>query len=190
MPVFRTQVRLNFQAGRLVGTNTWHLRTNGTLNGGQIAEIRSALLAFYTGVASAVPTSHVSSWDGFFTEIATGSPGVQEVGATFSVPGTGGANYGAAANMACVSWRSTLAARSGRGRTFIGPLSVTALQGDGTLSTTPLTALRNAAQALVSTSASANGWGIGVWSEKDGVLRDIVASQVTDSVAILRSRRN
>lgn len=189
MPVFRTQVRLAFLAGSGGGTNTWHVRTNGALVGGQISEIRSALLAFYTGVAAVLPTSHVTTWDGYFLEIATGDPQVQETGATFSVPGTQSAQYSAAANMACVSWRSNLNARRGRGRTFIGPLHSSAIQTDGTLSPTALTAVRGAAQGLVSTSASANGWAVGVWSEKDGVLRDVASSSVVDQVAILRSRR-
>lgn len=190
MPVFRTTVRLAFSAGVGGGTNTWHFRTNGALNSGQLAEVRSALLAFYTAVMPQVPASYSATWDGYVAEIATGSPTVQELGAPFTANGSGGANYGPAASMACVTWRSTLANRRGRGRTFVGPLSVTAIQGDGTLATATLTALRGAATTLVNTSASANGWGMGVWSEADSVLRDFVAATVTDEVAVLRSRRS
>lgn len=189
MALFRTQVRLAFPVGAGGGTNTWHVRTDEGMSPEDAEDIGSALEDFYVGVNSLFPPSMSAVWDGAFTEIATEEPGVAPSGLPFTQAGDGGTDYGATAGMACVTWRTALATRSGRGRTFLGPLAATAVEADGTLAASRLTELRAAAAALVDVSTGLNAWAFGVFSPTDGVLRDFTAATVTDQVAILRSRR-
>lgn len=192
MPSYRATVNLRFPVGTGGGTNTWHFRTDQPLGiEDEVDTIMGWVRSFYDGVKSLVPVSWVASWDGQFTEILTDSPGYSQPRAPWEVAGTAaGSSYGAAAGMACVTWRTELAARSGRGRTFIGPLSSTSVQTDGSLTPAALTSARAAGAALVSASNTNDGVGaVGVFSPTDNVIRDIVAATVTDQVAILRSRR-
>lgn len=90
-----------------------------------------------------------------------------------------------------VSWRTTSATRSGRGRTFVGPLHIDSLQSDGTPEALTLTAIRDAANALVAESSSSlNGWAFGVLSTKTGVFRDVTGNKVADRFSYLSSRRD
>ena len=115
MGIFRATVRLNFPTGSGGGTNTWHLRTvsaDGTSS--EIATLMGLVRNFYEDVAPAVPEGHVSTWDGSALQIATATPRLLSA-AGWSVPGqTGNTTVGSNASMLCVTWRTELAARSGR----------------------------------------------------------------------------
>lgn len=192
MPVYRATVDLRFTAGAGRGTNTWSIRTPlDDLDGGSIQNLMALVLAFYAQCESVIPQSSSASWDGTVQELGTPNPEYRNPGTAWTVGGVAPANaYGPAPAMACVTWRTSLAARSGRGRTFLGPLAATAWQGDGSLAPAALTTVRTAAQALVDNSLNDGlDGGIGVWSEVDQVHRDVVSSSVTDQAAILRSRR-
>jgi hypothetical protein len=90
----------------------------------------------------------------------------------------------------CISWRTSAASRSGRGRTFIGPLNKTAAEIDGSPTAGVLSSLRNAADDLVAAVGNADGTGLGVYSVKQGVLRDFTGATVADRFAYLSSRRD
>jgi hypothetical protein len=93
-------------------------------------------------------------------------------------------------------WRTTLAARRGRGRTFLGPLNVDAGSTDGTPSPGALSTINSAAAALIATSSETNDWAFAVYGQQSSgisgvkVARDITAQNVRDVFAVLRSRRD
>lgn len=191
MGLFSATVRSSFPAGSGGGTNTWHLRTLS--DDGSATEINALMgivKAFYEDLGPAFPTAHTWTWDGTVTEVGTASPSLLGGMTGWTQTGAGGAsNYGGAALQVCFSWKTTLATRRGRGRTFVGPLMNNAVEANGTLETTFLTGCRTAAQTLVSSSLADTNGAIVVWSELDQVGRDVVASSVTDQGAVLRSRR-
>lgn len=96
------------------------------------------------------------------------------------------------------SWQTTLAARSGKGRTFWGPLTTGAANAsDGTPNAAMIADLRTYGNALVADSEAANGWAFGVYglaqpgnSLSGYVLRDFVGCKVNSKYAVLRSRRD
>lgn len=192
MAVFRTTVDLRFNAGAGRGTNTWSVRTLGDADTNvQVAGVMEYVRQFYADLIALVPSSSTFQWDGTFLELGTTTPEYVEPASPWTVTGSGTPNsYGPAPAMACISWRTSLATRRGRGRTFFGPLSPGVFGADGTINDGQLTVIRNAAADLVSLSLqdSING-AVGVWSELDSVHRDFVGSSVNDQAAVLRSRR-
>lgn len=193
MPSYRATILCRFGAGAGTGTNTWHFRTGAdALPDDDLSPLLGYIQAFYTAVRTIVPTTYSWSWDGSVTEVLTDAPAYVAAGTGWTVTGSAtNGSYGPAAGMACVTWRSELNTRSGRGRTFLGPLAASAVESNGTLSESALTALRNAANGLVSQSNTNDNVGaIGVFSPTQNILRDIVAASVTDQVAVLRSRRS
>lgn len=191
MGVFRATVDLDFPIGSGRGTNTWTLRTAGAFDDAAVDTLMGYVREFYEDFQTAMPPSYSWSWDGAVQELGSVSPGFYPAGGGWTVTGSlASEQYTAAAAMACVTWYTAVATRSGRGRTFIGPLPAGLVAADGTLNTVNLTEFRLAAADLVNKSKLFAGDGaIAVWSEKDQVARDIVLSGVTDQVAILRSRR-
>lgn len=116
-----------------------------------------------------------------------------------TIIGSSTANYASAVG-AAVQWNTGLVVGGKRikGRTFIVPLTSTAFEANGTLSSLALNTLRTAAAAL---SASSNG-ALRIWraphtmSLKDprpsypGVSGPLTAPTVKDTGAILRGRRD
>lgn len=192
MGVFRATVDCVFPVGSGRGTNTWHVRTLGeTGTTTEVAALMGLVQDFYESIAILEPTGYEWRWDGTVAQVGTPTPNLLESADPWTVVGTDSSgNWASAPSMACVSWKSLLATRSGRGRTFIGPLSRNSIDTDATLSSSQLTTLRTAAAALVSASLLDTNGAVGVWSEKDQVLRDFASSSVTDQVAVLRSRRS
>lgn len=192
MAIWRVPVRLTFQTGAGSGVNTFAFRTESAL--GEDAGISGAVEAlsqFYLSVATIWGSGNRAIFDGAVTEIGTTTPRAGKSATPFNRQGTNGtAPNGPAGVGAVVTWRSTLATRRGRGRTFLVPMPSTSYETDGTLSPSTLTTLQGAATTLVNSSLSDNGWALGVWSEADGVLRDFVTATVRDRVAFLSSRRD
>ena len=190
MALYRAVVNLGFAIGSAGGTNTWHLRTLAAdPDGSDTAGLMDLVKTFYIAAGDQVPSAYTWSWDGTVQEIATTAPSVVATSPPWTVNGTATGSYTGAPSMSVVTWRSELATRSGRGRTFIGPLAALAVESNGTLSATPLAQLRNAATNLVNSSVGFANGALVVWSETDQLARDFVAFSVTDQVAVLRSRR-
>jgi hypothetical protein len=192
MGLYRVTVGLKFDVGSGGGTNTWHIRTSGTPDSDQagINAAMSALKDYYTAVAPSVPPSYRTSWNGEALQISVPAP--QALASTgWTVNGAGSAaDWAFSAIQIVTTWRSAVANRRGRGRTFYGPLDRSCMEGDGTLTTGALARMRTAATALCSASLADTGWAFGVWSATDGVHRDFVSASVKDEGAVLRSRRN
>lgn len=192
MGVYRATVDLGFAAGSGRGTNTWCLRTVDTDTEDEISVLMARVQQFYGALALVVPDSYAFRWDGQVRQLGVSDPELlpqQDPWETFGA-GASGPAYTGAASMACVTWRTSLATRSGRGRTFIGPLRPAAVQADGTLDGEALSSLRQAAATLIDRSDEIATLGaIAVWSDRLQQARDIIGSSVTDQVAVLRSRR-
>ena len=104
--------------------------------------------------------------------------------------GSGGTSFAPAPTAMVVTWRTQSATRSGRGRTFLGPLASSALQTDGTLSGSLVATVQDACDDLVAWNSVGTNGSFAVYSRTNGVARDITASKARDYVAVLRSRRD
>lgn len=189
MGVYRMTVKLTFPNGANGGTNTWHVRTTSTPV--PPAPTPTAMIkTFYTSIANLFPTSYQISWDGILSEVGNPAPAVVPPMTAWTVPGTGGVgNYGPAGVGFNVCWRSTLATRRGRGRTFVSPILAAAFDSAGTIADSNLAAIRTAANALVSSSLADGNGAVSVWSPSDNLGRDVASASVRDHVSWLSSRR-
>ena len=192
--------------------NVFHARADlGWLStaGGGLQSAVDALHAFYTTLAGdgnasfAILAEGVTAKLGTVVDIAT----QEEATPTFT-PVTSLATTGsvAAPLMICASWRTTLAARRGRGRTFVGPIRGGWNEPDGTPYADAVNAIQTAAQTLVQTSRDGDGWALGVYGQQSmlsgpaitpsdranapHVIRDWTGVKVQDKWAVLRSRRD
>ena len=120
-----------------------------------------------------------------------------------SVTGTGAVGYAPQALSVVVTWKTSIAARRGRGRTFLGPMGSGIMQTDGSITDANLTTIRTAAAALVTSSLGYANGAIGVYgvetprtddsvpySSLPHVFRDYTSSSVRDIFGIMRSRRD
>lgn len=191
MAIVRVPARLDYPFNGGPGVNVWHVST-ASLQDTQanLEEAVDALAAFYTAIRPWYPTGMtVTLGEGMIID-PLGSP---EYATDYStkITSSGGSATVTSNLLAIVcGWRTSSATRSGRGRTFIGPLVTQAGEGDGTPAPDTLADIRGAAATLVADSLSANGWAIGVLSTKQGTFRDITGVTVKDRFAFLSSRRD
>lgn len=189
MAIARVRCKLPNPGGTGNAYNIFHIRTVGNLAGGEtdLGEALQALEAFYTRVRTYIPSGVITVgeqciWD------PLGSPQYANVQPIDISGGT--AQTGPALLAITATWYTDSATKSGRGRTFVGPLGLNALQNDGTPDPAVMTAMRDAAGALVSDSLTANGWSLVVLSQKQGIARDVTSWNVQDRFAYLSSRRD
>jgi hypothetical protein len=190
MPIYRMTVKTTFPGGTGAGTNTWHFRKASVIVPGPDTMI-NAVKKFYDDQKALYGSTYKWTWDGTLTEVATSSPSLVAIQTGWTVQGSSGGNMdtGPSGVGLCVTWRSAIANRRGRGRTFIAPLPAQWYQSDGTILDVNLATVRTAASALVSTSLADGNGAIQVFSHVDQIGRDIVTASVTDRVAFLSSRR-
>lgn len=191
MAIFRVPARIDFDGPGAPGLNVWNVRTVGPGNEDevQLEDAVQAITNFYTALRPLMPVGQtVTLGEGIIKDPL----GDSTYGPDLSRIVTGNGQNGQAPQLLaiCVSWRTSSASRSGRGRTFFGPIVLDALQGDGTIETAALNSVRGAAAALVSASTGPDGWSVGVLSTKQGLLRDITGYTVKDQLSYLSSRRD
>lgn len=201
MAIFRVPFNIVFVGAGSPGANIWHIRTidpSPTTELNQANTLIGYIHTFYVALLAYFPNGTTISL-GTVTEEGT----QREIVPTFApVLGTGTGNSPQAL-CAVVTWRTSIAARRGRGRTFVGPLNTGTVQSDGTLNDTFRANVIAAASALVSSSTAYGNGAVGVYgyssaklkgSPRDPndprVLRDYVGSTVRDLFGILRSRRD
>lgn len=191
MALFKLPVTVTYAQNGGPGANVWHLRVNTTppIPAGDVDSISTWVKTFYTSLASLYLTTTKISFDGTFTTVDDPSPSTV-AGTPWTVTGTGASGSMPTSQAIVVGWRTSLATRSGHGRTFLGPLWVNALDPDGTPKDTVLATVRAAAATLISSSSGAGNGALGVYSPKDHVLRDFTGAVVHDTFAVLRSRRD
>lgn len=172
--------------------NVWNART--VSDGGndfdeQVAEALNALETFYNSLKAYIPTGYsIRLGEGMIKNPGPGATYVNDDVHIVTATGTG--NRLSPLLAVCISWRTTSATRSGRGRTFVGPLIEGTNEANGTPSAAVITGVKNAASALVTASSAPFGWSLGVYSQKQNLLRDFTSSSVQDRYAYLSSRRD
>jgi hypothetical protein len=191
MAVYRLQVRYKFPIGTGGGVNTWHYRgSDPSSSAGGPTNMVNALKAFYTTCAPFFGASASVSFDGDWTQVDTQTPALLAPVAPWTVQGQSAANnYGPSGVGLCVSWKTALRSKSGRGRTFIAPLVSGCFGTDGTIEDSNLARARSAAATLVSTSLADGNGALGVWSPTTNLFHDFTAYSISDKVAYLSSRR-
>lgn len=204
MAVFRLPVNLTWPMAGSPGVNVWHIRTAGELDPLQpLSNAVETIHSFYDDIAmgswgggqagiyakgvtiSAEEAIDVETQEAHSVDFASIAPGVTDDPAPPSL-------------QICVSWRTSIAARRGRGRTFLGPLGKAIIGTDGTPVDAAVSMVRTACQTLVDASGGVNDYAIGVYGLQTAgggptsphVLRDITGFRVNDQFAILRSRRD
>lgn len=197
MATYRLPVNLVYPNGGGPGVNIWHLR-GGTAQPSDIDAMVNSLHTFYNTIATTGVGGAGILQNGLQISADTAvDVDTQETHAvTFaSITAPGSATSLPPANQLCVSWRTSVAARRGMGRTFIGPLGANAQEANGTPAAAALDVVRGAAEQLVSDSLTdANGAIVVYGYQSQGgplrVARDITSSSVRDVFAVLRSRRD
>lgn len=202
MGVYRCVV--NFTAPNTSpGVNVWHMRTDtdatATAGKAMAQDALDKLRAFYASVMAQAVSGATYKCDGI-TDVDS-SEGVSLNWTT--VTGAQANQIMPPALAIVVGWKTTIHARRGMGRTFLGPYTYAWLDGDGTVLAGGLTILNNAATALVNASLLDNGWAWGVYGQQDAmpgansaaraaaphVLRDFTGYAIKDKWAVMTSRR-
>lgn len=190
MPTYKYVVDLSWSGMGSPGVNVWHFRTTtDSPDNAEVPELVDAIKDFYTGCLGLYSNDAVIQGPSTLILDPYGTPEYRPA-TSWTLQGQGGGSKAPAATAVTVTWRTTSATRSGRGRTFLSPITTSAMDGDGTINTTQLTALRGAAAALVAFNEGFDNGAVGVYSPSQNLLRDIVAYNVRDTFAVLRSRRD
>lgn len=193
MPVYRTQVKTVHAALGGTGVNTFHFRTPGAdpilPTDVYLRDATDALETFYgTVVGTLAPTGTTVSTDGVWTLLGDDPQIVDEDG--WSISAAGSTSILPPATAMCLTWRTSIASRSGRGRTFVNPLRTTIVQSNGTPTEAARTALVNAGNALIAEFAQASNGSFVVYSPTQNISRDLVGCSTSNEFAVLRSRRD
>lgn len=200
MSTLRVPINITWPGTGSPGVNVWHVRTaSSVFDQLELDAAVSELRTFYNALANMYATSTVLSL-GDITDVES-----QEYRtSTFAnVTSTTSGAVMPPSQQFCISWRTSLAARRGMGRTFIGPLSTLTMDADGTPTASALNVVQTAANALVDASTAAGAWSIGIYGLQEPappltsnyadlphVIRDVTRAKVTDKFAVLRSRRD
>lgn len=187
MPTVKIPVKIAYTGAGGPGVNVFNGRVGDVDT--DLPDLLAALATFYENLKSIWMTSTTITIGESMILDPYGSPTYIDDDVTV-ITGTANTNALSPLLAICVSWRTVAASRSGRGRTFLGPLGAQASGPDGTLNDTVLGSVRSEAQTLVSASQATNGWALGVYSTKDALLRDWVGSSVKDQFSYLSSRRD
>ena len=201
MAVYRIPVNVTWTGPGSPGVNVFHAESAiSPADPAGLQSIVNSINAFYATLCSAtggqVFASGTSFTLGQVIDVDT------QVAQTISWTTQTQANSGQAdlppTSQICVTWRTAVAARRARGRSFLGPLAVSAANSDGGIGSGVRTKVLGAATALVGASTSATNTsfvvrglvaaGTGPNGPRRGYL--ITGAAVGDQFAVLRSRRN
>lgn len=203
MGIFRVPFPIVFPGAGSPGVNVWHIQTTNTSGGSELADANvlvGYLRTFYDSIKAYYPTGTTITL-GTVTEETT----EREIVPAFAPVAGIGTSSAPQMLALVVTWKSTIAARRGRGRTFIGPLSTASVQTDGTPVDAVRTAIAAAANALVASSVSSTNGQVGVWGYSAAktpgkanprnpadakVFRAYTAYATRDLFGVLRSRRD
>jgi hypothetical protein len=204
MTVWRVPINIAYPGTGGPGVNVWHIRTielgPGTTETGQVNALLGYIRTFYNTIGSWYPATTVLSL-GTVTAVDSS----REIAGTFA--GVTGTGTGSAPQLLALvnTWKTTIAARRGRGRTFLGPLCTAAMQNDGTPAAALLSDVAAASSALLTSSLGYGNGAIGVYGYDQPklagkanlrdptdakVFRDITGYKARDLFASLRSRRD
>lgn len=191
MPTWTVPIQLTWGYGQgSPGANVFHARTTG--GAGPSADLESmteALHDFYTACAGLFNSTMSIRWLGEATGVGddTGSVATSP---SWTVVGTDSSSVAPPALAMLVNWRADTGGRSGRGKTFLGPLAASTMESNGTPAEGVRTTALTAAQDLIETSDTFANGALGIYSRVDNVFRDFISATVPNDFAVLRSRRD
>ena len=171
--------------------NIWHARADD-FGGEEVGGLLDVLEDFYTEMAPwFIDSTTITFGDNIIVD-PYGSPeyGPSDPRTVTAGGGPGGGEPSSVMLALVVGWRTQSASRSGRGRTFLGPIRRGALGSDGTPDAAFFNATRDAANNLVAASTGLNGSALGIYSQKESLLRDITGMRIRDRWSYLSSRRD
>lgn len=187
-------VNISYPGAGGPGVNTWHLRNTSDDEGpfSEVNGLAQLIKTFYTNLRPLFTEQTKFTFSGVTT--FTTDPG-RQLNEADPWEVTGQASQSIllpAAAQIVVGWTTEEASRSGKGRTFLGPLGSGSLDNasDGTPSQGTVTLCLNAATGLVSSSTGFTNGAVGVWSPTDNVFRDFTGARVRKTYAVLTSRRD
>lgn len=193
MAIYRVTVRwMGFQGAP--GYSNFHFHEQAGSPGARDGWER--VFAFFNGVNSLFPTdvTYLAEGEVAVLDETTGMVTDYQTVSENPQPGNGGSTGGySAASGAVVTW-NTNGVRNGRrvrGRTFLVPLGGNSYQSDGTLTSSAISTINEAAEELVGDGFDS---GFSVYSRPstggDGGVYPVTGFRVPDMAAVLRSRRD
>ena len=190
MPTLRLTVQHDYAPAGGPGINVWHYRTaTATTSQDDVDLAATRLQTFYSAIADRFSGDSVLTLQEQVVDVDTS----EVVGATpWAINGASPADaYLPTAVQVVLNWRTSNVSRSGRGRSFFGPLAnSSALDTNGTPSLALLTDITTAGAALIDSQAGVGDGAFGVYSPTQGVIRDFTSCYTRDSFAVLTSRRD
>lgn len=193
MAIYRVPIELQNANLPSWAYNIWHLRT--TAAGAEIDTAIAALYAFYDSLKGYLAPSTTVVFPSAVVEVTDDTEAsVGNVPLPINSTGTSAAPPGLAVTF---SWKTSIRARRGRGRTFLGPLSQSVFDSSGRTFSTFHNAAGVAAQELIDQSElNLNEWAFGVYGQQNAgleepkVLRDFTGFDISRKLAHLRTRRD
>jgi hypothetical protein len=175
------------------GTNTWHART-AVLAGSpaeheQLDLLNGHLGEFYTALEDIYAGGAHLHFNGEWLRVDVDPPEVY-AGDTNDLVVGGTTDALPPANCLVVGWRTSVASKSGRGRTFLGPLRTADNEANGTPSEPVRAEIATACADFISSFDGVDSGAFGVYSKKDGVIRDFISGRVANKFGMLTSRRD
>ena len=182
------------------GVNVWHMRVDENNVEGNVDSLLSALDTFYTTITPAMAPGWVATLGDIVLEETR-----ESVNPTYSwsVPTAGATTAAPSALAVVIGWKTSLKARRGMGRTFIGPFGKGAMDDTGTPDAGTLTLLEDAADAIITANQAVGNGAFAVYGyssalapgtsrnlDSPRVARDITGYAIKDKFAVLRSRRD
>lgn len=191
MSIVRIPATITWPGSGSPGVNVWHWRDADIAGGLQAVDYGlaiDALEAFYTAIAPRLqgPGSVVL---GDKSVIINEDPPQYAPTDRRQIPLTSSLAQAPDLLQVVVGWRTAVATRSGRGRTFLGPLVDAWIEEDGLPNASFLNDVLTAAQGLIDFNEAAANGAFGVWSELDGVIRDFTGYSTSGRFSYLESRR-
>lgn len=191
MATFRIAVDIAWAYGSgSPGANVWHGRTTGTMGpGGEVEGLIADLEAFYNDIRQDFTNGVTFTFGGEVTGLD------DDAGDSFIMEGwtTTGLQPGAALPTSVqmvAGWRTGSGGRSGRGRTFLGPLAESASTAGGLPAPATVGRIATAGADLIAAGSTRGNGSWGVYSPTQNVIRDFTGCNVRNSFGTLRSRRD
>lgn len=201
MAIFRVPINISFPGAGSPGANIWHIRTTDPVVVNELVQANALINyihTFYVDLLAYFPNTTAITLGTVVEETTQ-----REISPTFATVAGTGTGSSPQALALVVTWKTSIAARRGRGRTFVGPLNTGAVESNGTPNETFRSNALLAAQNLVNSSMAYGNGAVGVWGYQNAwtepgprpsgqprVLRDFTGRTIRDLFGILRSRRD
>lgn len=191
MAIYRQTWTITHPALGGIGTNTWHCETAGAPadDDGDVDGPSAFITSFYGALNDIYAEGSVIACDGLWISVHDDKTVNSSSDPTTMTLGVATTTL-APQDCLVASWRTAVASKSGRGRTFLGPLNLGALEANGTPAEFARTAIVAAGNALISDSNEGDVGVLGVYSTKQDLLRPFTGVSCKNKFGTLRSRRD